>query len=144
MTAGRPARSARGGRCGARGAPTPRRIDMKSIPTNSPANVAVLDEKDPNAGGACHLYAIQYGGPSEICRIQFQHGPRGVHGSIAGVFDDDLLAIVQSRLEAFQEGPFACSENADALLYVKVARDYLSLRVARRLAKGVLGLNENH
>lgn len=117
---------------------------MKSIPTNSPTNVAVLDEKDQNAGGACHLYAIQFGGPSEFCRIQFQHGPRGAADSVAGVFDDDLLAIVQSRLEDFQQGPFACTENADALLYIKVARDYLSLRVARRISKGVLGLNENH
>lgn len=117
---------------------------MRSIPTNSPTSVAALDEKDPSAGGARHLYGIQYGGPQDACRIQFQHGPRGVDGSTAGVFDDDLLAIVQCRLEDFQGGPFACQENADALAAVVAARDALSLRVARRVAKGILGLNEKH
>lgn len=34
---------------------------MHAIPTNSPVNVAALDEADPNAGGACHLYGIQFG-----------------------------------------------------------------------------------
>lgn len=117
---------------------------MKSIPTNSPASVAALDERDQNAGGAYHLYGIQYGGPADICSVQFQHGPRGVAGSIPGVFDDDLLAVVQDRLSCFQAGPFACEENAAALEGVKAARDALSLRVARRIAKGVLGVNEKH
>lgn len=117
---------------------------MKSIPTNSPTSVASLDEKDPKAGGASHLYAIQFGGPNDICKIQFQHGPRGVEGSTAGVFTDDLLAIVQNQLEDFQSGPFACEENAMALTNIKAARDALSLRVARRISKGVLGLNETH
>lgn len=117
---------------------------MKSIPTNSPSSVAALDEKDPNAGGAHHLYGIQYGGPHDLCRIQFQHGPRGVDGSVGGIFDDDLLAIVQSRMEDFQAGPFACEENAAALAGIEAARSALSLRVARRISKGVLGLNEKH
>lgn len=117
---------------------------MKSIPTNSPTSVAALDEKDPNAGGAHHLYGVQFGGPSDICRIQFQHGPRGAEGSVPGIFTDDLLAIVQNQLEDFQAGAFACQENADALDGIKVARHALSLRVARRISKGVLGLNEKH
>ena len=117
---------------------------MKSIPTNSPTSVAALDEKDPNAGGAHHLYGIQYGGPADLCRIQFQHGPRGVDGSVPGIFTDDLLAIVQSQLEDFQAGPFACDENNSALEGIKAARHALSLRVARRISAGVLGLNEKH
>ena len=117
---------------------------MKSIPTNSPASVAAIDMPDPQAGNACHHYGIQFGGPSDVCHIQFQHGPRGLASSVPGVFDDDLLAIVENRLEGFQSGPFACQENADALTAVRAARDALSLRVARRIAKGVLGANENH
>jgi hypothetical protein len=117
---------------------------MHAIPTMSPTNVAALDQPDPNAGGANHLYGIQYGGPSEVVHIPFQHGPRGVAGSTPGVFDDDLLAIVQHRLEGFQQGPFACPENARALELVMFARNQLGLRVARRIAQGVLGVNATH
>lgn len=117
---------------------------MHAIPTNSPVNVAALDEADPNAGGACHLYGIQFGGPSDVCRIQFQHGARGVEGSRPGVFDDDLLAIIEDRLAHFQAGPFACQENQYALESVRIARQALGERVARRVSKGVLGVNANH
>jgi hypothetical protein len=117
---------------------------MKAISNYAPTNVAALDERDPNAGGASHTYGIQFGGPNEKCVIQFQHGPRGIENSTAGIFDDDLLAILQDRLEAFQAGPFACEENAEALLAVISARDALSKRVARRIAAGVLGINKNH
>jgi hypothetical protein len=72
------------------------------------------------------------------------HGPRGEAGSKPGVFDDDLLAIVQDRLECFQSGPYACDENAVALGYIKAAREAQELRIARRMASGVLGTNANH
>lgn len=117
---------------------------MHTIPNNAPTNVAALDDRDPNAGGACHTYGIQYGGPTEVCRIQFQHGARGLPTSTAGVFDDDLLAIVEDRMAAFQAGPFACAENADALRAVQAARAALGVRVARRVAQGVLGANKSH
>lgn len=110
----------------------------------APTNVAVLDTPDPNACGACHVYGIQYGGPKDVVKIPFQHGARGLPDSTAGVFDDDLLAIVEHRLRSFQAGPFACGENADALEAVCEARKFLGLRVARRIAQGVLGANANH
>lgn len=117
---------------------------MHTVPNNAPTNVAALDDRDPNAGGACHNYGIQFGGPTDVCRIQFQHGARGLTTSVAGVFDDDLLAIVEDRLTAFQAGPFACGENADALSAVRSAREALGVRVARRVAQGVLGANKAH
>lgn len=117
---------------------------MRALPNNAPTNVAAVDERDPKAGNASHTYGIQWGGPKDVCRIQFQHGPRGVEGSTPGVFDDDLLAIIEDRMEGFQSGPFACQENAEALEAIRVARDCLGKRVARRIAQGVLGANENH
>jgi hypothetical protein len=119
-------------------------ITMRAIPNNSPSNVAALDERDPKAGNGSHTYGIQYGGPKEVCRIPFQHGPRAVEGSTSGIFDDDLLAIVQDRLEGFQTGPYACDENQQAINAVKSAREALGLRVARRIAQGVLGAKETH
>ena len=117
---------------------------MKALPNNDPTNVAALDARDPLAGNASHAYGIQYGGPKDVCHIPFQHGPRGVVSSTPGVFDDDLLAIVQDRLEGFQSGPYACIENAEALKAVQFAREALGQRVARRIAQGVLGANAPH
>ena len=117
---------------------------MRTIPNNAPTNVAAIDERDPKCGNASHTYGIQYGGPKDVARVQFQHGPRGVEGSTAGVFDDDLLAIVEDRMAGFQSGPFACPENQAALEAIQCARSYLGLRVARRIAQGVLGANETH
>lgn len=117
---------------------------MRALPVTCPVNVAALDEKDPKAGGASHRYAVQFGGPGETVLIQFQHGPRGVEGSTPGVFEDALLAILEDRLACFQEGPFACRENDNALSAVRQARASLGERVAARMAKNVLGLNEKH
>lgn len=117
---------------------------MRVIPTCQPTSVAAIDEDDPKAGGAAHRYAIQFGGPENVCVIQFQHGPRGLPTSTPGVFEDDLLAILEDRLKSFQEGPFACEENEAALIGVLHARAALGGRVVARLAKGVLGINEKH
>ena len=117
---------------------------MRALPNNAPTNVAAIDERDPKAGNASHTYGIQYGGPKDVCHVQFQHGPRGVEGSTPGVFDDDLLAIIEDRLVAFQSGPFACNENAEALTAVRDAREALGKRVARRIAQGVLGAKVKH
>lgn len=117
---------------------------MRTLPNNAPTNVAALDERDPHAGNASHEYGIQFGGPKDVLHVQFQHGPRGVESSTAGIFDDDLLAIVEDRLVGFQSGPFACPENAEALDAVRNAREALGLRVARRIKAGVLGENKPH
>ncbi len=117
---------------------------MRAIPNNAPTNVAAVDERDPKAGNASHSYGIQWGGPKDVTKIQFQHGARGLQDSKPGVFDDDLLAILQDRLEGFQSGPFACEENAEALKAIQEARECLGRRVARRISQGVLGSNESH
>ena len=114
---------------------------MRALPVLAPVNVAAIDERDPNAGNASHLYAIQFGGPKDVLTIQFQHGPRSAEGSRAGVFEDALLAILEDRLEGFQSGSYACSENATALSAVQTARGALGLRVADRMSRSVLGVN---
>lgn len=115
---------------------------MRSIPLHAPINCAALDERDPDAGNASHLYGVQYGGPADVLRIPFQHGPRGVDGSTPGIFDDALLAVVEDRLDGFQSGPFACEANAVALEAIRAARQALAHRVADRIARGVLGANK--
>ena len=117
---------------------------MQAIPNNTPTNVIALDARDPNAGNASHVYQILWGEPGEDVVLQFQHGPRNVPGSIAGLFDDDLLAIVQDRMECFQSSPFACTENEEVLAAVRAARAALGKRLARRVVQRVLGKAEPH
>jgi len=117
---------------------------MESIAVYAPCNVSTIDEPDHKAGNACHLYAIQYGGPDDVCKVQFQHGARGAPGATPGVFDDALLAIEEHRMAAFQTGPFACEENERALDAIRTARRALADRVAARQAAGVLGANKEH
>ena len=61
---------------------------MRTLPNNAPTNVAALDLRDPRAGNASHEYGIQWGGPKDVTRVQFQHGARGLPDSTAGVFDE--------------------------------------------------------
>lgn len=107
---------------------------MASTP-EAAADLRVLDEPDPNAGGACHRYSLPPGSGEGRQIVQYQHGPRGLPTSVPGVYDDCILAIL---------------EHAEVILglachgatYVKGARAALAERVADRMFRGVLGVNE--
>lgn len=120
-------------------------------PANDRLQIQVHDE--PGAGGANHLYAV-YGfrtlnNPSadstcrdETClKVLFQNGPIGEAG-VNGVTQEVLLAIVADRLQAFQAGPYACAENAEALRHVEAAQEALLSRTRARMARGVEGTHQ--
>lgn len=103
----------------------------------------------PGPGGAHHTYAIMTSEDRPIngklqCTwfIEFQNGPRAAQDSVPGVCDQDLLEIVRDRLKAFQAGPYACFENARALMYIEQALIQLNERVEDRIERGVLGTME--
>lgn len=102
---------------------------------------AVYRTGDPGPGGAYHDYVIS-GDDSVVGAIMFQKGPRKDPGARHGVLDCDLLEIVRDRLKAFQAGPFACDENARALMYVEQALIQMNIRVENRRKRGVLGTME--
>ena len=104
-------------------------------------SVVALDEKDPNAGGASHQYAIPHPEHGVVATVQFQHGPRNAPGSVSGTFDGQLLDIVADRLECFQAGPFASEDNAEPLRLIRMAAALLNQRAVKRQARGVLGVN---
>jgi hypothetical protein len=121
---------------------------------NRELRIDVLDL--PGAGGACHLYRISgfntesnpsspfealCGKPAEHSTVLFQNGPIGEVG-VNGVTHEALLAILIDRMQAFQKGPFACSENEMGLSHLRCARVWLNARTARRVAQGVEGTHE--
>jgi hypothetical protein len=118
---------------------------------NESLTVTALDK--PGAGGACHLYvvegfntaknpsdpfAMRYGKPADHATILFQNGPIGEAG-VNGITHEVLLAILIDRLEGFQAGKFACSENALALQSLKLAQNALQYRTQLRVMRGVEG-----
>jgi len=71
--------------------------------------------------------------------IGFQNGPIAKFFVVDGVSTESLLAIVADRLQGFQRGPFACTENANAFGHVVRAMDILKERTKDRIARGVEG-----
>ncbi len=100
----------------------------------------VSDQQDPNSGGSAHHYVASIGG-QEVARIQFQQGPRNVSGSLPGVTEAVLYAILIDRLRGFQAGPYSCRENAIQLTHLEESLHWTKARADERAKRGVLGKN---
>lgn len=119
--------------------------------------IEVIDE--PGSGGANHHYEISgfstSTNPSEddlvrslgdgaagtVTSILFQNGPIKEFG-VNGITQEVLLAIVIDRLRSFQEGPYACTENGNALLSAQAALGFLQMRTKSRITRGVEGTHQ--
>lgn len=74
--------------------------------------------------------------------IAWQNGPLAVDGvrrEPNGAFVEDVIAAAIGRIEAYQASMFACPENADALVALKAAAQYLDDRTKSRVSRGVEG-----
>ena len=105
--------------------------------------IYVLDE--PGAGGAYHEYIVSTSDAENqvppFAEIQFQKGPVAESGK-NGIFMEDLLQICRHRLQCFQNGDFACRENALALTKIEEALHWLNHRTADRQRRKVEGTSE--
>ena len=113
-----------------------------TIGTSKYTTVYSLDEK--GAGGAHHKYEVLINEPTGVVRervatVNFQKGGI-VESGVNGCHNEDLLAIVVHRLQCFQDGPFACRENALALTKIEEALHWLRHRTNSREARGVEGV----
>jgi hypothetical protein len=96
----------------------------------------------PDGSGASHCYqVVQQGRASSPLFVQFQQGPRNENGSIPGVTEATLLAILIDRLRGFQAGPYACRENAIQLTKLEETLHWTKARADARAKRGVLGKN---
>ncbi len=73
-----------------------------------------------------------------IGKIDFQEGPIRECG-VNGVCNEDLIAMVITRLEHFQKSEFACRENALAITKLEEAMLWLRKRTMGREQRGVEG-----
>lgn len=114
----------------------------------------------PGPGGANHEYSITIPKRTEgedektDCRIKFQNGPIKEAG-VNGISNESLLAILIDRMRGFQyqrtiegefredvAGPYACRDNAIALMHLEDAMMRLQKRTRDRLARGVEGTSQ--
>lgn len=70
--------------------------------------------------------------------VTFQRGAVADKG-VNGVTNEVLLAILIDRLQGFQQGEFACEENALALTRLEEALSLLKARSESRILRGVEG-----
>lgn len=111
----------------------------------NPANdlIQVYAQDEPQLmTGAHHEYVVQLPDngdtPGVSMLIEFQNGPINEVG-VNGVTHEVLLAIVADRLRSFQDGPYACRENALALTKIEEAMHWLHHRTRARMVRGVEG-----
>lgn len=73
-----------------------------------------------------------------LASIHFQEGPIKEYG-VNGVANEDLIAMIITRLEHFQKSPFSCRENALAIIKLEEALLWMRKRTMGREKRGVEG-----
>jgi hypothetical protein len=76
-----------------------------------------------------------------LAEIHFQEGPIKECG-VNGVMNEDLIAMVITRLEHFQKSEFSCRENALAITKLEEALLWLRKRTMGRENRGVEGTHQ--
>jgi len=120
--------------------------DLQMLPIEHPlftqklTKVCCEDASQFKYNGPHHFVVRNAETGGAICRVNFQEGPVKECG-INGVFNEDLLLMVLTRLTAFQSSEFACEENARAIKSITDAVVALRDRTNRRIASGVQGTN---
>ena len=104
----------------------PRRYDITGFDT------ATNPFAEGNGGYVAHFSRLP---------VIFQAGPVGEAGP-NGISFEALLAIVEDGLEHYQKGPFACQENAIALVHVQTALNALHGRTRNRMKRAIEGQPE--
>lgn len=92
----------------------------------------------PSTGGAHCRYEIGPYADGDMTILTFQSGPIKECG-VNGITNETLLAVVLDRLRSFQNGPYACEENALAWQCANAALNALKSRTERRIKRGVEG-----
>ena len=96
----------------------------------------IVDDEGHPAGGRTWGTGID---------IIWQAGPLMVDGERQepnGAFVEGVIEAAIGRLEFYQRSPFACEDNAAALVDLNDALEHLRHRTADREARGVEGTHE--
>lgn len=116
-------------------------LDHRSAPAgDAQDNYRVEAVDDPGPGGASFKYEVTVRSHGEWARhaaVKFQSGPLDATSGPNGLTNEVLLAVVLDRLRGFQQGPFACRENALAITNLEQTLHWLGSRSRDRNLRGV-------
>lgn len=112
------------------------------IGTRNNTEVIEIEKEKSGVGSLYEIGTIPADGSREVFAcIRFQRNPIKEAG-VNGCHNEDLIAIVIDRLQAFQSGQFNCRENAIAITKLEEALMWLNKRTSDRVARGVEGTSE--
>lgn len=98
----------------------------------------IQHEDDFKFNAPHHFTVFRRGDRKKLCNIDFQEGAIKESG-INGVMNEDLIAMVITRLEGFQNSEFRCRENACAITKLEETLMWLRKRTVGRENRGVEG-----
>lgn len=121
--------------------PRTNRIQCNALVDDSHKYTDVLCNGMPGVGGAPMHYAVTDKSGREVARLSFHEGPLAGEnaGPVKGLMNENLIAIVADRIDAFQSGKYANDYNAVALEHLRAALKALSDRTAHRESEGKEG-----
>ena len=97
------------------------------------------ENKDEQKYNAPHHFSVREVETGDILTlVDFQEGPIKEVG-VNGVHNEDLIAMVLTRLYSFQESKFACTENEIAIKKLEQALMWLRRRTEGRIIRNVEG-----
>lgn len=88
-----------------------------------------------------HFKVIAMESGKQVGEVNFQEGPIKEIG-VNGVNNEDLILMVLTRLQAFQDSAFKCRENACAITKLEEALMWLRKRTLDREVRGVEGTSK--
>jgi hypothetical protein len=84
---------------------------------------------------------VTFGRKRVVGEVNFQKG--AIHeAGVNGVANEDLIGMILTRLEGFQNSEYKCEENAEAISHLENALKALRKRTDKRIARGVEGTHE--
>jgi len=93
--------------------------------------------KSPSSYGIGEVVELPY------IRVVYQCGlPKDA--GVNGCRIEDVVDVALYKLNQYQNGPLACEENAEAVRYLKLAKQSLAQRLQRRQVQGVLNTMTRH
>ncbi len=98
----------------------------------------IKHEDDFKFNAPHHFSVFRKEDGKSLCDIDFQEGAIKESG-VNGVMNEDLIAMVITRLEGFQNSEFRCRENACAITKLEETLMWLRKRTVGRENRGVEG-----
>lgn len=96
-----------------------------------------MSGKDVVAGNGRHEFNAEVDG-KQVMYAQFQRGHPKDPDSTPGILDSVMMAVLIERYEAFQSGPFHCTENDAILGHLRQAMELTKARAKERASRDVL------